>query len=95
MRLEIEKFKFDTDVANAERDYQVALRDLRFTLGGDYRVMDVNVAGSIDYFQPYEFSLADLRDKALAARPDLKAAQVSERAANSTIRLQDAQRTVR
>jgi cobalt-zinc-cadmium efflux system outer membrane protein len=91
-RLEIEKFKFDTDVANSERDYEVALRDLRVTLGGDYRSMDINVAGAIDYYQPYEFSLTDLRDKALAARPDLKAAQLSERAADASIRLQNAQR---
>ena len=44
-RLEIEKFKFDTDVANSEKDYELALRDLRVTLGGDYRTMDVEVAG--------------------------------------------------
>ena len=91
-RLEVEKFKFDTDVANSERDYELAVRDLRVTLGGDYRAMDVEVAGTIDYYQPYEFSLAELRDKALAARPDLKAAQLSERAADASIRLQDAQR---
>jgi len=28
-RLEVEKFKFDTDLANSERDYELALRDLR------------------------------------------------------------------
>ena len=91
-RLEIEKFKFDTDVANSERDYELAVRDLRVTLGGDYRAMDIEAAGSIDYYQPYEFSLADLRDKALAARPDLKAAQLTERAADASLRLQDAKR---
>ena len=91
-RLEIEKFKFDTDLANSERDYELALRDLRLGLGGDYRAMDIEVAGAIDYYQPYNFSFADMRDKALAARPDLKAAQVSERAADASIRLQDAQR---
>jgi cobalt-zinc-cadmium efflux system outer membrane protein len=90
-RLEVEKLKFDTDVANSERDYEVALRDLRVTLGGDYRAMDIDVAGTLDY-QPYEFSLAELRDEALAARPDLKAAQLSERAADASIRLQNAQR---
>lgn len=92
MRLEVEKFKFDTDVANSEKDYELAVRDLRVTLGGDYRAMDIEPSGSIDYYQPYDFSLADLRDKALAARPDLKAAQLSERAADASIRLQDAQR---
>ena len=90
-RLEVEKLKFDTDVANSEKDYEVAVRDLRVTLGGDYRAMDIDVAGTLDY-QPYEFSLVDLRDKALTARPDLKAAQLSERAADASIRLQDAQR---
>jgi cobalt-zinc-cadmium efflux system outer membrane protein len=90
-RLEVEKFKFDTDVANSERDYEVAVRDLRITLGGDYRAMDIEALGTIDY-QPYQFSFAELRDKALAARPDLKAAQLSERAAAASIRLQDAQR---
>jgi len=90
-RLEVEKLKFDTDVANSERDYQIALRDLRVTLGGDYQAMDVEVVGALDY-QSYQFSFAELRDKSLAARPDLKAAQLSERAADQAIRLQDAQR---
>jgi cobalt-zinc-cadmium efflux system outer membrane protein len=90
-RLEVEKLKFDTDVANSERDYEVALRDLRVTLGGDYRAMDIEVVGALDY-QPYQFSFAELRDKSLAARPDLKAAQLSELAADQSIRLQDAQR---
>ncbi len=90
-RLEVEKLKFDTDVANSERDYQVALRELRVTLGGDYQAMDIEVAGTLDY-HPYQFSFAELRDKSLAARPDLKAAQLSERAADSSIELQDAQR---
>ncbi|MEO8649373.1 MAG: TolC family protein [Acidobacteriota bacterium] len=91
-RLEIEKFKFDTDLANSERDYELALRDFRIALGGDYPAMDVEVAGSIDYYQTYDFSFADLRDKALATRPDLKAAELVERAANANIRLQDAQK---
>ena len=90
-RLEVEKLKFDTEVANSERDYQVALRDLRVTLGGDYRTMDFEVAGTLDY-RPYDFSLTDLRDKSLASRPDLKAARLTERAADASIRLQDAQR---
>ena len=90
-RVEVEKLKFDTDVANAERDYEVALRDLRFTLGGDYRAMDIDVSGSIDY-EAHQFSHDELLDLALAARPDLKAAKLSERAADANIRLQDAQR---
>jgi cobalt-zinc-cadmium efflux system outer membrane protein len=53
--------------------------------------MDIEVAGTIDY-EPYQFSHDELLDMALAARPDLKAAKLSERAADANIRLQDAQR---
>jgi cobalt-zinc-cadmium efflux system outer membrane protein len=91
-RLEVEKFKFDTDVANSERDYEVAVRDLRVTLGGDYRAMDIEVAGTIEYYQLYDFTLSELSEKALAARPDLKATQLSERAADAFIRLQESKR---
>jgi len=90
-RVEVEKLKFDTDLANAERDYEIALRDLRLTLGGDYASMDIDAAGSLDP-QTYDFTFADLRDKAMAARPDLKAAKLTERAADALINLQDAQR---
>jgi len=89
-RLEVEKIKFDTDLANAERDYEVALRDLRLALGGNYPSMEIEVAGSMEYYQAYDFSFDDLRDKALAARPDLKVAKLSEKAANASIRLQNA-----
>ncbi len=90
-RLEVEKLKFDTDVANSRRDYEVALRDFRLVLGGDYKSMDVSVAGSLDY-TAYQFVHADLRDRSLASRPDLRAARISELAADSSIKLQDAQR---
>ena len=90
-RVEVEKLKFDTDLANAERDYEVALRDLRFALGGDYRAMNIEITGSID-FEPHQFSRDELLDLALAARPDLKAAKLSERAADANISLQNAQR---
>jgi cobalt-zinc-cadmium efflux system outer membrane protein len=90
--LEVEKLKFDTDLANAERDYEVALRDLRNTISGNYEAMDIDVSGSIEYYQSYDFSFTDLRDKALLARPDLKSAQLSERAADAAITLQNAQR---
>jgi outer membrane protein, heavy metal efflux system len=90
-RVEVEKLKFDTDLANSQRDYEVALRDLRFALGGDYRAMDLEITGTIDY-EPHQFSRDELIDLALAARPDLKAAKLGEKAADANIRLQNAQR---
>jgi cobalt-zinc-cadmium efflux system outer membrane protein len=91
-RLEVEKFKFDTDLANSQRDYEVAVRDLRLALGGDYMAMNIEAAGAMDYYKSYDLSFADLRDKALAARPDLKAALATEHAADANIALQDAQK---
>ena len=90
-RIEVEKLKFDTDVANTGRDYEVALRDFRLALGGDYKSMEVAPTGTLEYI-PYDFVAAELRDKSLAARPDLRAAKISELAADSNIKLQDAQR---
>src|SRR3954452_21961396 len=91
-RLEVEKFKFDTDLANSQRDYEVAVRDLRLALGGDDMAMNIEAAGAMDYYKSYDLSFADLRDKALAARPDLKAALATEHAADANIALQDAQK---
>jgi cobalt-zinc-cadmium efflux system outer membrane protein len=53
--------------------------------------MNIEATGSID-FEPHQFSRDELLDLAFAARPDLKAAKLSERAADANIRLQDAQR---
>ena len=53
--------------------------------------MEIDVSGSLDP-EPYNFSLKELVDVAMTARPDLKAAQLSERAADAAIRLQNAQR---
>ena len=51
----------------------------------------MDVAGSIDY-EPHQFTEPELLDLAFAARPDLKAAKLSEHAADANIQLQDAQR---
>ena len=91
-RLEIERLKFDSDVAKAESEYELAVRDLRVTLGGDYLSTNIEAAGTIEYYESYDFSFSDMRDKALAARPDLKAARLSEAAADAAIRLQNAQK---
>ncbi len=91
-RLEVERIKFDTDVADAERDFELAKRDLRLALGGDYEATHIDLVGSIEYYKEYDFSFSELRDKALASRPDLKAAQLAQRAAEANITLQNALR---
>src|SRR5437763_12070355 len=54
--------------------------------------MHVDVEGSMENYKKYYLTYGKLRDQALAARPDLKAAQVAERAADANIVLQDAQK---
>jgi Outer membrane protein len=53
--------------------------------------MEIEPTGTLDP-QTYDFTFTDLRDQALAARPDLKAAKLAEKAADADIRLQDAQK---
>jgi outer membrane protein TolC len=60
---------------NSERDYELALRDLRVTLGGDYRATEIEVRRHDLLLPTLRIRACELREKALAARPDLKAAQ--------------------
>ena len=53
--------------------------------------MEIEANGTLDP-QSYDFTLEDLRDKAFASRPDLRAAKLAERAADASINLADAQR---
>lgn len=86
-RLEVEKIRFDVDVANARSDYQLSLRDWRLSLGGDYQNNDYTVSGELEY-QPLQFDRSDLEQQALRLRPDLETAKAGEVAADADIRLQ-------
>lgn len=90
-RLEVEKISFDVDVANAHIDYELALRNWRLQLGGDYNSNAFTVDETLQH-RDFPVSRADLLQTALANRPDLQGARAAGEAADADIRLQRAQR---
>jgi outer membrane protein, heavy metal efflux system len=86
LKIKLQMLQFQTDVSSARVARVQALGSLRQLIGYANVPQDYDVAGDLDY-QPLKASLADLQVKALAERPDLKAAQKGIQAANSQIGL--------
>src|SRR5579864_8295296 len=86
LKIKLQLLQFQTDVSSARVAKVQALGSLRQLIGYANVPQDYDVAGDLDY-QPLKASLADLQVKALAERPDLKAAQKGIQAANSQIGL--------
>src|SRR5579859_2623083 len=86
LKIKLQMLQFQTDVSSARVAKVQALGSLRQLIGYANVPQDYDVAGDLDY-QPLKASLADLQVKALAERPDLKAAQKGIQAANSQIGL--------
>ena len=89
LKIELQLLQFQMDESQARLAKAQALSDLRQLLGYDSVPADYAVAGDLDY-QPLEAHLEDLQAKALASRPDLRAAQQAVTAANSQYQLQKA-----
>jgi cobalt-zinc-cadmium efflux system outer membrane protein len=86
LKIELQLLQFQTDVQQAELSRAQSLSDLRQLLGYDSVSRDYDVAGAFDY-QPLPLQLDELQTKALANRPDLRAAQQGITAANSQLEL--------
>jgi cobalt-zinc-cadmium efflux system outer membrane protein len=86
LKIKLQILQFETDVSSARVAKVQALGSLRQLIGYANVPHDFDVAGDLDY-QPLQVSLANLQVKALAERPDLKAAQKGVKAANSQISL--------
>jgi|SRR5579859_7396916 len=86
LKIKLQMLQFQTDVSSARVARVQALGSLRQLIGYANVPHDYDVAGDLDY-QPLKASLTDLQVKALAERPDLKAAQKGIKAANSQISL--------
>jgi cobalt-zinc-cadmium efflux system outer membrane protein len=82
LKIKLQLLQFQTDVSQARLARVQALADLRQLLGYESVSPDYDVAGSFDY-QPVSANLEDLQAKALATRPDLRAAQQGVATANS------------
>jgi len=86
LKIKLQLLQFQTDVSSAQVAKVQALGSLRQLVGYANLPHDYDCAGDLDY-QPLTASLMDLQAKALATRPDLKAAQKGVTAANSQISL--------
>jgi outer membrane protein, heavy metal efflux system len=82
LKIKLQMLQFQTDASQAQLAKVQALSDLRQLLGYESVPADYDVAGPFEY-QPVSGNLEDLQMKALATRPDLRAAQQSLTAANS------------
>src|ERR1700691_1882301 len=81
LTIKLQLLQFQSDASQAQLQRVQALSDLRQLLGRESVPLDYDVAGPFDY-QPLQANKEDLETKALATRPDLRAAQHGVTAAN-------------
>jgi cobalt-zinc-cadmium efflux system outer membrane protein len=86
LKIHLQLLQFQQDVAQARLARVQALVGLRQLLGYESVAADFDVAGAFEY-QPVKLKLEDLQAKALAERPDLRAARQGVTAANSLYQL--------
>ena len=82
LKIKLQLLQFETDVEQAQLARVQGLSDLRQLIGYEAVPADYDVAGAFDY-SPLKLNLQDLQLKALAERPDLRAARQGTTAANS------------
>ena len=86
LKIQLQLLQFQTDASQAQLAKVQALSDLRQLLGYESVPSDYDVAGALEY-QPVHGNVEDMQAKALATRPDLRAAQQGVTAANSQYEL--------
>ena len=86
LKIKLQLLQFQQDVEQAVLAKAQALSDLRQQLGYESVPAEYEVAGPFDY-QPFTVRIEDLQMKALANRPDLRAAQLGITAADSQYQL--------
>jgi outer membrane protein, heavy metal efflux system len=86
LKIKLQLLQFQSDASQAQLARLQALSDLRQLLGRESVPLDYDVAGPFDY-QPLKAKVEDLEVKALATRPDLRAAQQGVTAATSQYEL--------
>jgi cobalt-zinc-cadmium efflux system outer membrane protein len=86
LKIKLQLLQFQSDASQAQLARVQALSDLRQLLGRESVPLDYDVSGAFDY-QPLNAKMEDLEVKALATRPDLRAAQQGVTAANGQYEL--------
>jgi outer membrane protein, heavy metal efflux system len=89
LKIKLQLLQFQTDKSQAELSQVQALAALRQLIGYESVSADYDVEGQLEY-QPLTVGLTDLQAKALATRPDLRAAQQGVTAAKSQYQLAQA-----
>jgi cobalt-zinc-cadmium efflux system outer membrane protein len=89
LMIKLQLLQFESDLEQAQLAKVQSLSDLRQLLGYESVSADYDVVSDFEY-QPVKVNLADLQVKALANRPDLRAAQQGVTAADSQYQLQKA-----
>jgi cobalt-zinc-cadmium efflux system outer membrane protein len=87
LKMKLQMLQFQMDVSQAKLARAQGLSDLRQLLGYESVSENYDVASSFDY-QAMHGGLEDLQVTALKTRPDLQAAQLGVKAANSQFQLQ-------
>ena len=89
LKIKLQLLQFQTDASAARLAKVQALVGLRELLGYDAVPADFDVTGDLAY-EPLKSKLEDLQAMALRERPDLQAAEIGVTAAQSQIRLAEA-----
>ena len=82
LKMKLQRLQFESDVQQALLSKAQSLSDLRQQLGYESVPAEYDVAGEFEY-RPLAVTLEELQAKALANRPDLRAAVLGVNAANS------------
>lgn len=85
-RLDLQLAQFESDESTADTNQQQASIQLQTLIGIAKPTMDFDVTGEV-VPPAVGFTMDDLEQKALAARPDLKAAQYGVAAADASVKL--------
>ena len=86
LRIQVQRFAFERDAADARQALKAAKIALRAVAGPDLIAEDFEVVGDLD-FKDIALSQTDLYRRALANRPDLRAAEAAREKAQADIRL--------
>jgi outer membrane protein, heavy metal efflux system len=86
LRLQVQRFTFERDAADARQAGETARIALRAIVGPEVVAENVEVVGTLDY-RDIPLDLEDLRQRAVAARPDLRAAEAARAKARADVNL--------
>ena len=86
LRIQVQRFAFERDAADARQALRVAKIALRSAMGGDHVAEDFEIVGELT-IGDFSATPIDLYRRALANRPDLRAAEAARTKAAADIRL--------